>query len=99
MKDLPIFQIPFPNSHNSSMMEVKDFEVEVRDREVSSNGTQDSEVDLLQDTDEDELRKTKSKARWDEEMRMAEVLEKKGRCWATTGIIRNSKTYLSIEET
>ncbi|KAI3975222.1 hypothetical protein MKX01_017541 [Papaver californicum] len=83
--------------------------MEVRDWEVSSDGTQDSVVNL-QDSDEDELlsmsgsipklqvRKAKSKARWDLEMRMAEVLEKKGRCWATTGIVRNGNTYLSIEE-
>ncbi|KAI3900892.1 hypothetical protein MKW92_041890 [Papaver armeniacum] len=84
--------------------------MEVKDWEVASDGTQDSEVDL-QDSDDDELlsmsgsipklqiRKVKSKARWDSEMKMAEVLEKKGRCWATTGIVRNSNTYLSIEET
>ncbi|KAI3837118.1 hypothetical protein MKW92_035173 [Papaver armeniacum] len=84
--------------------------MEVKDWEVSSDGTQDSEVNL-QDSDDDELlsmsgsipklqiRKVKSKARWDSEMKMAEVLEKKGRCWATTGIVRNSNTYLSIEET
>ncbi|KAI3848945.1 hypothetical protein MKW92_051785 [Papaver armeniacum] len=84
--------------------------MEVKDWEVASDGTQDSEVNL-QDSDDDELlsmsgsipklqiRKVKSKARWDSEMKMAEVLEKKGRCWATTGIVRNSNTYLSIEET
>ncbi|RZC93273.1 hypothetical protein C5167_030393 [Papaver somniferum] len=84
--------------------------VEVKDWEVSSDGTQDSEVNL-QDSDEDELvsmsgsipklqiRKLKSKVRWNSEMKMAEVLEKKGRCWGTTGIVRNSNTYLSIEET
>ncbi|KAI3991862.1 hypothetical protein MKX01_012807 [Papaver californicum] len=84
--------------------------MEVNDWDISSDGTQDSEVEL-QDTDEDEhlfmsgcipklqQRKAKSKAPWDLETRMAEVIEKKGRCWATTGIVRNGDTYLSIEET
>ncbi|KAI3959407.1 hypothetical protein MKW98_018997 [Papaver atlanticum] len=83
--------------------------MEVTDWEVSSDGTQNSEVDL-QDSDEDERlfmsdcvpklqqRKAKSKACWDSEMRMAKVIEMKGRCWGTTGIVRNSETSLSIEE-
>ncbi|KAI3893159.1 hypothetical protein MKX03_020184 [Papaver bracteatum] len=84
--------------------------MEFTDWDVSSDGTQDSEVEL-QESDEDEhlfmsgcvpklqLRKAKSKACWDSEMRMAKVVEMKGRCWGTTGIVRNSVTYLSIEET
>ncbi|KAI3925739.1 hypothetical protein MKX01_003298 [Papaver californicum] len=84
--------------------------MEVKVWDVSSDGTQDSEVELL-DTDEDEhlfmsgcipklqQRKAISKARWDLEMSMAEVIEKKGKCWATTGIVRNRESYLSIGET
>ncbi|KAI3981864.1 hypothetical protein MKX01_041127 [Papaver californicum] len=81
--------------------------MEVRDWEVSSDGTQDSEVNLKTVMKTSfflclvpylNYRKAKSKARWDLEMRMAEVLKKKGRCWATTGIVRNGNTYLSIEE-
>ncbi|KAI3858664.1 hypothetical protein MKX03_027367 [Papaver bracteatum] len=71
--------------------------MEFRNLEVSSDGTRDSEI--LDSDDDDHLtmssfipklqiRKPKSKARWDSEMRMAEVLEQKGRCWLTTGISR-----------
>ncbi|CAL5193424.1 unnamed protein product [Lathyrus oleraceus] len=46
-----------------------------------------------------QFRNTKSKAKWNEEIGMAEVFEKNGKMWVTTGIVRNGKIYTSIEET
>ena len=45
------------------------------------------------------IRSVKSKARWKDEMGMAEVIEKKGKMWVTTGIVRGGKIYSSLEET
>ncbi|KAJ7972194.1 tRNA-splicing endonuclease subunit Sen54 [Quillaja saponaria] len=70
----------------------------------------DDEIFLQQANDEDEyhyssssisklqFRKELSRARWVDGMGMAEVIEKKGQIWVTTGIVRNGKTYCSIEE-
>ncbi|KAF9590994.1 hypothetical protein IFM89_000539 [Coptis chinensis] len=46
-----------------------------------------------------QFRKDNYKARWDAELGMAEVIEKKGVMWKTMGIFRKSKHYFSIEET
>eukprot|EP00268_Persea_americana_P031024 TRINITY_DN3010_c0_g1_i1.p1 TRINITY_DN3010_c0_g1~~TRINITY_DN3010_c0_g1_i1.p1 ORF type:complete len:141 (-),score=38.13 TRINITY_DN3010_c0_g1_i1:172-594(-) len=46
-----------------------------------------------------QFRKDVSKARWDEDMGMAEVTEKKGGMWTTTGIIRGGMLYCLLEET
>ncbi|KAJ1430013.1 tRNA-splicing endonuclease, subunit Sen54, N-terminal [Sesbania bispinosa] len=77
----------------------------------SSNEDSDDEVYLQNASDEEELhfssgsvpklqfRNVKSKGWWNEEMGMSEVIEKNGKMWVTTGIVRNGKTYSSIEET
>ncbi|MED6223011.1 hypothetical protein PIB30_069880 [Stylosanthes scabra] len=45
-----------------------------------------------------QFRYVKSKAVWNDEMGMAEVIEKRGKTWVTTGIVRSGKVYSSMEE-
>ena len=40
-----------------------------------------------------------SKALWIDDLEMAEVVERKGGMWTSTGIVRRGKIYCSIEET
>ncbi|XP_058740283.1 uncharacterized protein LOC131612509 [Vicia villosa] len=76
-----------------------------------SDDDDDDEVHSQNSSDEEEFRfspaslpklqfrNTKSKGKWNEEMGMAEVFEKNGKMWVTTGIVRHGKIYTSIEET
>lgn len=84
--------------------------MEAEDWETSSEGMSDTEVNLQNEDDEEycytssfmsklQFRKEISRARWNDEMGMAEVVEHKGRMWTTTGIVRNGKIYCFIEET
>ncbi|BAT85230.1 uncharacterized protein HKW66_Vig0048700 [Vigna angularis] len=77
----------------------------------SSSEDGDDEVYFQNASDEEELgfssgsipklqfRNVKSKSIWNEEMGMGEVIEKNGKMWITTGIVRSGKIYSSIEET
>ncbi|XP_062168170.1 uncharacterized protein LOC133874298 isoform X2 [Alnus glutinosa] len=83
------------------------------DWESSSGGVSDTEAslqDIIYDDDEEhhskswftsklQFRKDKSKAHWVDEIKMAEVIENKGKMWRTMGIVRSGKIYYSIEET
>uniref|UniRef100_F6HKU8 tRNA-splicing endonuclease subunit Sen54 N-terminal domain-containing protein n=1 Tax=Vitis vinifera TaxID=29760 RepID=F6HKU8_VITVI len=85
--------------------------VEDEDWASSSGGASNSEIYLQDANDEEEhycisgsisnlqFSKAVSKAIWNDEIGMAAVVEKKGKIWITTGVVRNSKTYCSIEET
>ncbi|XP_070024179.1 putative tRNA-splicing endonuclease subunit sen54 isoform X3 [Nicotiana tabacum] len=45
-----------------------------------------------------QFRKDISRSRWLDQFGMAEVVERKGGLWTTTGIVRNGKIYCFIEE-
>ncbi|XP_058731520.1 uncharacterized protein LOC131603240 isoform X2 [Vicia villosa] len=87
--------------------------MEAKAWEYSSNEDSDDndEVYLQNASDEEDLhftssslpklqfRNVKSKAMWNEETGMAEVIEKNGKMWVSTGIVRSGKIYTTIEET
>ncbi|KAJ8747794.1 hypothetical protein K2173_006935 [Erythroxylum novogranatense] len=65
--------------------------MKLRDSWVNSSGEEDSDDErTLEDTIGDEdvrIRSDLSRPRWNDELGMAEVLEKRGKMWITTGII------------
>lgn len=72
------------------------------DDDVNLPNASDEEEDLhftSHSLPKSQFRNIKSKARWNEEMGMAEVIEKNGKMWVSTGIVRSGKIYTSFEET
>nr|GFA18518.1 tRNA-splicing endonuclease subunit Sen54-like isoform X1 [Tanacetum cinerariifolium] len=76
---------------------------------ASSGGSSDSDVTSPDSNNEDrcyafgdlpklQFRKDPSKARWKEELGMAEIVSNKGRILTTTGILRGGKIYIFLEE-
>ncbi|GAB4843880.1 hypothetical protein Ancab_013844 [Ancistrocladus abbreviatus] len=74
--------------------------MEIEDWSNSSGGMSDSESCFEEIKDEELFyAPDMSKARWIQEMGMAEVIERKGQMMTTMGITRCGKIYCSIEET
>ncbi|KAK3009887.1 hypothetical protein RJ639_012131 [Escallonia herrerae] len=84
--------------------------MEVEDWASSTGGTSDSEISVQDSNDGEhchisgdipklQYRSIKSKAHWNDELGLAEIVEKKGRMWTTTGIVRGGNICCSLEET
>ncbi|KAL8213813.1 hypothetical protein R6Q57_003262 [Mikania cordata] len=84
--------------------------MEIEEWAAPSDGSSDSEVTSPDSDIEDhcyayddipklQFRKEGSKARWKEELGMAEIVSNKGRMWTTTGIVCGGKIYSFLEDT
>ncbi|CAM8934073.1 unnamed protein product [Rhodiola kirilowii] len=72
------------------------------DSETDENDSGDEEEDGLYDSNSIpklQFRNDMSRAQWNEHMLMAEVLQNKGKMATTTGVIREGKLFISVEET
>ncbi|CAM8943946.1 unnamed protein product [Rhodiola kirilowii] len=72
------------------------------DSETDENDSGDEEEEGLYDSNSIpklQFRNDMSRAQWNEHMLMAEVLQNKGKMATTTGVIREGKLFISVEET
>ncbi|XP_008359559.2 uncharacterized protein LOC126591816 isoform X2 [Malus sylvestris] len=85
-------------------MEVTDRENYLGEGVIEAYSQKSNDIDEQEDhyasasSSKSQFRKATLKARWSDETGMAEVVDKKGTIWRTTGIVRSSKLYFSIEE-
>ncbi|CAN6576991.1 unnamed protein product [Malus baccata var. baccata] len=85
-------------------MEVADRENYLGEGVIEAYSQKSNDIDEQEDhyasasASKSQFRKVTLKARWSDETGMAEVVDKKGTIWRTTGIVRGSKLYFSIEE-
>lgn len=86
------------------IMEVADRENYLGEGVIEAYSQKSNDIDEQEDhyasasSSKSQFRKVTLKARWSDETGMAEVVDKKGTIWRTTGIVRSSKLYFSIEE-
>ncbi|XP_038721466.1 uncharacterized protein LOC120013654 isoform X2 [Tripterygium wilfordii] len=96
----PSAQFPPLQDHweGSTGGEISDSDVSFQD---TNDGNEDEDLYTSASGSPSKLqfRRDVSRARWNQEMQMAEVLEKKGKMWITTGIVRGGQTFCFLEET
>ncbi|XP_076909422.1 uncharacterized protein LOC143566681 isoform X2 [Bidens hawaiensis] len=81
-------------------MELEDWAGGSSDSEVSSpDSDNEGHCYAYGDILKLQFRKGDSKARWKEELGMAEIISNKGRMWITTGIMHGGKLFIFLEDT